>query len=110
LDFPFEFSWDLPGANFMLESTYKLPNINYFTSPSIVIDGGIVDISYLPKHSIDIDINSAEIVYNGMAFSYLDCEYIAISSCVLLKTLNLKDMFPNAKIVIENIAKMKSAI
>lgn len=90
----------------MLESTYKLPNINYFTSPSIVIDGGIVDISYLPKYSIDVDIDNAQIVYNGMAFSYLDCEYIAISNCVLPKTLNLKDMFPNAKIVLENIAEM----
>jgi hypothetical protein len=101
LDFPFEFAWDLPGANFMLESTYKLPNINYFTSPSIIIDGGIIDISYLPKHSIDIDIDNAEIVYNDKCI-YLECEYISISDCVI-ESFDIKEMFPNAKIVLSNV-------
>ena len=86
----------------MLESTYELPNINYFTFPSIIIDGGIVNISYLPKHSIDIDIDNAQIVFNGRTGIYLDCEYISISDCVI-DSFDIKAMFPYAKIILSNV-------
>lgn len=99
VDFPFEFSFDLPIVSVKLHATYKLPNINNFHATDVSIDGGIVNICHLPMHSVNIYIDEAHVLDSGIILSYPDCEYISMSNCKI-SPFNIEKFFPNAKVVL----------